>query len=468
MVRKLAVCFAVFLSVALVGSVGYYLAETVEASRVKILDEFGLRPRDGANAIAGTLGASDSKTRAVGVTAFSGTPAQLRRDSGKLLEQLGTPWYAVLEADGTELASYPPSHEAVARRLPDGSGLRIAKQTGRLAFGEVVTTPSGASVPAFQPFAAPGGIRVLVAPVAVEELSALFSSTLNLPSVSSYLIDGAGRVITSTGSARPATEAPEAALLSALRKQNEGVVGDTYFSAAPVTGTAWRVVMTTSKSALLAPVQSTGRVAWQIFGAFSLAMIMILLIGAVALLSSARLARSRLHDALTGLPNRALFMERAENAVLDWRRRRQTGADGALAALFLDLDGFKPVNDTYGHAVGDELLKQVALRLVDATRPDDYVGRFGGDEFVVLCRGVRTADDAGAVADRISAYLADPFVIGDRTITIGVSIGIATLDDQHQEAAALLHHADLALYRAKGNGRGRVEQFTPDMADQRP
>jgi diguanylate cyclase (GGDEF)-like protein len=87
---------------------------------------------------------------------------------------------------------------------------------------------------------------------------------------------------------------------------------------------------------------------------------------------------------------------------------------------------------------------------------------------VVLCRGVRTADDAGAVADRISAYLADPFVIGDRTITIGVSIGIATLDDQHQEAAALLHNADLALYRAKGNGRGRVEQFTPDMADQRP
>src|SRR5689334_24871621 len=114
MVRKLAVCFAVFLSVALVGSVGYYLADTVEASRVKIFEEFGLRPRDGANAIAGTLGASDTKTRAVGVTAFSGTPAQLRRDSRRLLEQLGTPWYAVLAADGTELASYPPSHDAAA------------------------------------------------------------------------------------------------------------------------------------------------------------------------------------------------------------------------------------------------------------------------------------------------------------------------------------------------------------------
>jgi diguanylate cyclase (GGDEF)-like protein len=197
-------------------------------------------------------------------------------------------------------------------------------------------------------------------------------------------------------------------------------------------------------------------------------MIIILLIGFAALVSYSRLARIRLHDALTGLPNRALFMERTETAILDWRRTRQDNDDGLLAALFLDLDGFKPVNDTYGHATGDELLKQVASRLVDATRPEDYVGRLGGDEFVVLCRGLRSADDAHAVADRISSDLAAPFVIGERTVTIGVSIGIATIDDQRQEAAALLHNADLALYCAKENGRGRVERFTPDMADQRP
>jgi diguanylate cyclase (GGDEF)-like protein len=467
MVRKLAICFAVCLSVAMVGAVGYYLAETVAASRVKVLEEFSLRPSDGARTIAGTLGASDSKTRAAAGAAFGGSRAELRRQAVLLQQQLGTPWHAVFRADGTPLATFPPSHDAVVRGLPASSGLRIAKQTGKLAFGEVTTAPSGVSVPAFQPFEAPDGLRMLVVPIPVDELSILITSALSQPHAGSYLLDGAGALITSTGPAGSAAT-PEAALVAAVRTRDEGVIGDTYFSSAPVPGTEWRVLMTTSQSALLAPVQSTGRVAWQIFGAFSLAMIMILVIGAAALVSSARLARARLHDTLTGLPNRALFMERAETAVLDWRRRRQGGADGCLAALFLDLDGFKPVNDTYGHATGDELLKQVALRLVDATRPDDYVGRFGGDEFVVLCHGLRTPDDAYAVADRITTYLADPFVIGDHTVTIGVSIGIAALDDLDQEAAALLHHADLALYRAKGNGRGRVERFTPDMADQRP
>jgi diguanylate cyclase (GGDEF)-like protein len=334
-----------------------------------------------------------------------------------------------------------------------------------LAFGDVISDPSGGVVPAFQPFNAPDGPRLLVAPVSLSELSVLVSSAISSPGGSSYLIDGRGTIV--SGSAMVTSGSARDDLFSAARKTAQGVVGDTYFSSSSVAGTDWRVLMTASQSTLLRPVQSTGRVAWQLFGAFGVAMIVILLIGAAALRSSARLARARQHDALTGLPNRALFLERAETAILDWRRRRQDKGAGALAALFLDLDGFKPVNDTYGHATGDALLQQVALRLFDATRPEDYVSRFGGDEFVVLCRGLRTHDDALAVADRIRTYLPDPFIIGDHTITIGVSIGIAQLDDHGvQNAAALLHNADLALYEAKAGGRDRVKVFTPVMADQ--
>jgi diguanylate cyclase (GGDEF)-like protein len=461
--RKFAMGFAVLLSLAMVGGAGYYLAKTVEASRSEILDEFSLRSTTAATAIAVTLGASDAKTRALGGSAFSGSAVQLQEQAPEQRQLLGTPWYAVLKVDGTQLLAYPSAYNATTRNLRANSGFRIAQQTGHLAYGEVTADMSGENVAAFQPFNAIDGLRMLVAPIPVSELSGLFSSTLSAPDGNSYLIDGVGHVVVATGSD---IRSPDDAVLAAQRSKDRGVVGDIYFSSSPVPWTDWLVITATSQSALLAPVEATERVARRMFAAFGMAMMVILLIGAAALLSFSRLARARQHDPLTRLPNRALFMERTEAAILEWRRRRQNNVEGTLATLFLDLDGFKPVNDMYGHAAGDNLLQQVALRLIDATRPDDYVSRLGGDEFVVLCCGFRTDDDAYVVADRIKAYLAEPFVIGNRTVEIGVSIGIATLEDQFQEAAGLLHNADLALYQAKEKGRGRVERFTPDMAEQ--
>ena len=159
-----------------------------------------------------------------------------------------------------------------------------------------------------------------------------------------------------------------------------------------------------------------------------------------------------LHDALTGLPNRALIMDRAEQMLVHARR---DGIDAS--AMFIDLDGFKGVNDTFGHPVGDELLRVVATRIRGVLRETDTIGRLGGDEFVVLVQG-----GADLIANRILAVLREPFDVGmGNPITITTSIGIATGD--REAARDLLRDADIALYEAKGAGRNRIAEFRHEM-----
>lgn len=161
------------------------------------------------------------------------------------------------------------------------------------------------------------------------------------------------------------------------------------------------------------------------------------------------------HDALTGLPNRSLFADRVSHAL----EQRRAGAE-PLAVLFLDLDGFKAVNDSSGHAAGDELLIQTARRLRGSVRSGDTVARFGGDEFAALLEG--DADPAAArdVADRLLAALREPYHIDGRNVVSPASIGIActtpgiTSDE-------LMRNADLAMYEAKAAGKGRVEVYVP-------
>ncbi|WP_051799672.1 diguanylate cyclase [Catenuloplanes japonicus] len=455
---RLSIGFAVLLSAALVSGAGLYLSRTTSDARARVFADADARAGVSADLIGGLLVASDAKTRAVSVAQFSGTVAQLEAQRGTT--SMDAAWYAILGADGGLLAADPASASATARTLAADPGFGIAARTGKLAFGDVLVDSGVVYVLAFQPFDAPDGPRTLALPIAVDGVADLLAGSLRVPSASSYVLDGAGRVIVATDRSVAGSPLPRRDLAAALRAGPHGVAGDEYFIARTIPGSDWRVVMTTPQRTLLAPVQATGRVAWQLFAAFAVAMTVILLIGLSALMSSARLARARLHDALTGLPNRALFMERADAVSAEWRRRRQTRTEGTVAALFLDLDGFKPVNDTYGHATGDALLKQVAARLIAATRPEDFVSRFGGDEFLVLCRGLRNEGDAFAVADRIRAYLTEPFDLNGRTVEVGVSIGIATLGEAAQEPGDLIHNADLALYRAKENGRGRVEFFT--------
>jgi diguanylate cyclase (GGDEF)-like protein len=162
------------------------------------------------------------------------------------------------------------------------------------------------------------------------------------------------------------------------------------------------------------------------------------------------------HDALTGLPNRALFNDRLDHAIARTERE-----DVPLAVLFCDLDGFKTVNDSLGHAAGDRLLQAVGRRLEASLRPADTVARFGGDEFAILLEDLAEGG-ATAAAGRVLHQLAEPFEIEGRELAVSASIGIAT-PEPGDDAGAVLRNADLAMYRAKARGKGRFETFEPAM-----
>jgi diguanylate cyclase (GGDEF)-like protein/PAS domain S-box-containing protein len=162
------------------------------------------------------------------------------------------------------------------------------------------------------------------------------------------------------------------------------------------------------------------------------------------------LGRLALHDPLTGLPNRARLNDRLEHAL-------QRRGDHTAAVLFLDLDNFKDVNDSFGHAAGDRLLRDVASRLADAARDGDTVGRFGGDEFVVVCDEIGDADNAEAVARRLGDALRAPFSIGAADVFVTASIGVAVTPPS--DATTLFRHADAAMYRAKERGRATVVRY---------
>lgn len=159
-----------------------------------------------------------------------------------------------------------------------------------------------------------------------------------------------------------------------------------------------------------------------------------------------------LHDELTGLPRRALLMDRLQEAL---KRAKRGHSEGAL--LFIDLDHFKLTNDTYGHAAGDAVLCAVAKRLQATVRASDTAARLGGDEFVVLLPLVAAAADAMAVGHKILAALLQPLDFAGRSLKISASIGIAQFHDAQTTAQQLMTRADAAMYAAKAAGRGTVQ-----------
>jgi diguanylate cyclase (GGDEF)-like protein/PAS domain S-box-containing protein len=171
-----------------------------------------------------------------------------------------------------------------------------------------------------------------------------------------------------------------------------------------------------------------------------------------------RMAYLAQHDALTGLPNRALLTERLSRAIGLARRHHHL-----VALLYLDLDAFKPINDSLGHALGDSLLQAVATRLQDCMRDIDTVCRQGGDEFVILLAEIRQPDDAIKVADKLLAVLGRPYRIQDHELLITLSIGISLYPDDADDADTLMHNADTAMYHTKRNGRNGHQCFTAEM-----
>ena len=164
------------------------------------------------------------------------------------------------------------------------------------------------------------------------------------------------------------------------------------------------------------------------------------------------------HDVLTGLPNRVQFEERLRIDLAQARRSRQK-----VAVMFLDLDRFKAVNDTVGHAGGDQLLKQVASEFAEAIREGDTVARVGGDEFTFILPGIEHAEDAAVVAERILRRIRQPRTVAGQEFHVTTSIGISVFPKDGSDADALMRNADTAMYRAKERGRDNCQVFTPAM-----
>ena len=173
--------------------------------------------------------------------------------------------------------------------------------------------------------------------------------------------------------------------------------------------------------------------------------------------ATAELKRLALYDPLTGLPNRVLFFDRVEHALASTGRER-----GTLALFYVDLNGFKAVNDRYGHPAGDTVLRIAAERMQASIRASDTLARIGGDEFVQVSTGVRDSEDAARIADKLVRGLDGPIDLGQASVTVGASVGIALFPEHGSTIQELLNAADSAMYRAKrGSGQG-PEMFRED------
>jgi len=177
----------------------------------------------------------------------------------------------------------------------------------------------------------------------------------------------------------------------------------------------------------------------------------------VARAMSLRMSYLAQHDLLTELPNRMLLNDRLTQAIASAQRHRTS-----LAVLFLDVDHFKHINDSLGHAIGDQLLHSIAQRLVACVRRSDTVSRQGGDEFVVLLSEVARAEHAAFTAAKILTAVSRPHRIGHQDLHVTVSVGIGVYPDDGVDAETLLKNADTALFQAKALGRGNHQFFEPD------
>jgi diguanylate cyclase (GGDEF)-like protein len=294
-----------------------------------------------------------------------------------------------------------------------------------------------------------------------------------------YLVNAHGRVIASSTGTRRGQAIPEEGLRAALRGHAAGRYGSRRFTSAPVDETGWRVVLSAPESSVLAPAHGGGAASAALLALVSMLIALVTMalqaVRRTSALSDAqdreaeavereraasRLAQERLHDGLTGLPNRTLFLDRAQHAFAALMRRNHP-----VVVMFVDIDRFKRVNDSLGHALGDETIREVGRRLHRTVRPMDTVSRFGGDEFVVMCEVEGGEAQAQGIAERIQAALAEPIALGQRELQITASIGIAVQrpDDRPVDPMTLVRDADTAMYSAKQRGGGAIEHFQQEL-----
>jgi diguanylate cyclase (GGDEF)-like protein/PAS domain S-box-containing protein len=264
--------------------------------------------------------------------------------------------------------------------------------------------------------------------------------------------------------------APDSVWPEILRENTSRIAGREYLTSRPL-DRPWRAWLRAMGSAVYVPVRDDAKpiamlciysVMEHAFGAeevrFAETIAHVLSTALQRQKAEQRLAHLAQFDPLTGLPNRALLQERLAQSIVRSRRRQYHAG-----VLFVDLDRFKLVNDTLGHHQGDALIRQVGERLLACVRPGDTVGRIAGDEFAVVLADMARPDDAALVAQKILDAIARPFDLGGNEAYVGASIGMAAFPDDGDDASTLLKNADIAMYRAKEQGRNGYRFFTAEM-----
>jgi diguanylate cyclase (GGDEF)-like protein len=461
---------ALVVAAALIAGLAWNLFATQSQGRKSLRDGIQRRAALTADLIGSAFLATSTPEQAR--AEFGGSPGALRRAARTRAAASEGQRVTVLDARGRVLAAAGGARD---RRPSSRRDVRLALRGTTAVSDAFGDGPGGSLVEVAIPFESRWGRRVLLASAPVEVVQSftdrLFSSPSAFRATQGYLIDGAGRTLSSTQPSRDGVPRP---VWAALERGRTGSNGDRIFVSAVVPSSHWRVVLSVPDSVLYASVNGApAHAAWVLFAAFSAAICALLALGFRAARGARRLAAAterahvaselahqRLHDPLTGLATRTLFAARAEQALTAARRH-----GGSVAVVFMDIDHYKRINDSLGHDVGDEVLREVARRLSASVREADTVSRFGGDEFVVLCEDVGDASSALAFVERIRAGLEGPVQAGGRLVPVSFSIGVATGGGAAGErtAAELLADADAAMYRAKELGRGRVEIFDAEL-----
>ena len=455
------------IAVALLAVLAYALQHSQARARAGLEQEFGRRAALAADL---TMSALSSSAPEQLKQSFSGPRAGLAAAMREFQSFDPDPRAAILDSSGTPLATWPAGSSArdLARLPAVRSALR-----GRFSLSDLQAAGKGGGqlITLAAPFDTADGRRVGVQVASADVIESFASAYLaNATAVRSghgYLIDGNGRVLASSQSIAQGRALPDRELVAALQRGDSGAVGERHFAAARLDGADWRVVLTAPQDELFASVLGdTRRAAWLLFAAFAAALAALVAVGLSALRKSSelaaaqereraadRLAQERLHDALTGLPTRALFLNRADQALALARR-----AGSSVAVLFLDIDRFARINDSLGHADGDELLTSIPERLQAVLAPGDVVSRCGADQFLVLCAKLDGVDGALRAAHGVIGAFEQPFELSGRAVHISCCVGIAlhVAGRPAGDAASLVRDADGALHRAKALGPGSL------------
>ena len=362
----------------------------------------------------------------------------------------------LVDQHGTVVQVWPPDSNAISTNLAaEYASLRTA------AAGEdavaVSSGTGGERVTAVAvPYETGSGTRVFSGAFspAATPLGSFLNSGISSSGGTAYLVERSGTILAaSTG---PSHSPPELAKLPLGTSEVTGEAGAFTAAVADVPALPWRIVLIAPSAALYAPVTGGRWAPWALWLALAASGILALVLFVRLGRARASAATSARTDALTGLPNR-----RAMQELLNRAAARSSRHESPLAALMIDIDRFKAINDTHGHDVGDAVIQATAAALREATRDDDVAGRWGGEEFLVL---VHDADSVGvlAIAERVRMTIATATVLGHTEVDrVTASIGVAVLRDTDTER--MLREADLALYVAKDHGRNRVE-VAPDPA----